>query len=216
MNLRVLLADDHPIVREGLRAVLGAHSDFLVVGEAEAGPAVLPLVEQLKPDVLVLDLMMPGLGGLEITRQVRDAAPQTCVVILSMHANEAYVAEAFRAGARAYILKQSAARELVTGLRTALAGQSFLSAQISQAAVAEYEQMTQPGAIDPFRRLTPREQQVLGLLAEGRTNSQIAAHLHIGQRTVETHRAHLMRKLNLHSIADVARFAMQQGLAGLD
>jgi DNA-binding NarL/FixJ family response regulator len=156
--------------------------------------------------------MMPGLGGLEITRQIRRTAQQVRVVILSMHASEAYVAEALRAGAMGYILKKSASGELVAGLRAALAGQRYLSAQISTAALAEYEQSNQSGVIDLLQTLTFRERQVLGLLAEGLTNSQIAACLGIGQRTVEMYRANLMRKLNLHTTADLVRYAVQQGL----
>jgi two-component system, NarL family, response regulator NreC len=159
--------------------------------------------------------MMPGLGGLEIARQARRLAPQTRVVILSMHANEAYVAEALRAGAQGYILKESASQDLVAGLRAVLAGHRYLSAQISLEALAEYDQMAEADAPNPRQALTARERQVLSLLAEGLTNGQIAARLRVGQRTVETHRANLMRKLNLHTTAELTRYAMQQGLVPL-
>jgi DNA-binding NarL/FixJ family response regulator len=212
MSSRILLADDHPIVRDGLRAVLEAHPDLRVVGEADDGSAVLPLVEQLRPDVLVLDLIMPGTSGLELTRQVRRTAPRTGVVILSMHANEAYVAEALRAGASAYVLKKAASQELVAGIRAALAGECYLSTQISREILAEYQQATQSGVVDLFETLTPRERQVLDLLATGLSSNQIAARLGIGSRTVETHRANLMRKLNLHSTAELVRYAVQRGL----
>ena len=212
MTIRILLADDHPIVRDGLRAVLEAHADLRVVGEAEDGPAVLPLVEQLKPDVLVLDLIMPGAGGLEVTRQVRRTAPRTCVVILSMHSNEAYVAEALRAGALGYVLKKAASQELVAGIRAALAGDCYLSTQISREILAEYQHATQSAAVDLFETLTPRERQVLDLLVTGLSSNQIAGRLGIGSRTVETHRANLMHKLNLHTTAELVRYAVQHGL----
>lgn len=214
MSIRIFLADDHPIVRDGLRAVLATHADLKLIGETGDGLQVLPLVAQLQPDVLILDLMLPGQSGLEIAFELRQRASGTRIVILSAYADEAYVAEALRVGAAGYVLKKSAASELVAAIRAAAAGQVYISSQLSREALALHmlPTSTKPPIADALLTLTPRERQVFSLLAKGLTNGQVAAHLHIGQRTVETYRANIMHKLNLRTTADLVRLALQRGL----
>jgi DNA-binding NarL/FixJ family response regulator len=182
-----------------------------VVGEAGTGLDVLPLVQQLRPDVLVLDLMLPGLGGLEVTRQVRRQCPATRVLILSMHATEPYVLEALRSGASGYLLKSGPSGEVLEGVQAAVAGRHYLSPPLSERAIQAYAERAQ-GAEDVYDTLTTREREVLQLAAEGRANAAIAERLGISARTVETHRAHLMRKLGLDSAADLIRYSIRRGL----
>jgi DNA-binding NarL/FixJ family response regulator len=214
MAVTLVLADDHRIVRQGLRALLATEPDVRLLGEAADGLEALRLVERLKPDVLVLDLMMPALGGLEVARRVAAEVPRTRVVILSMHANEAYVAEALRAGASAYVLKESGAEELLRAVREAAAGRQFLSPAISQQAVTDYARRAAPSS-DPLATLTDREREVLCLTAEGLSGSTIARRLFISPRTVETHRANLMRKLGVHNQRELVRYATQRGIPPL-
>jgi len=208
----IILADDHHVVRQGLRALLEAEPDFRVVGEAGDGLEAIQLVERLQPAVLVLDLVMPGLSGLEATRQVRQRSPQTRIVILSMYSTEAYVVEALRNGAAAYVLKRATSDELVHAIREAVAGRRYLSPPLSQRAIELYVQKAEATAMDKYVTLTNREREVLGLVAQGHTNTQIAALLSISPRTVEMHRANLMKKLDLHSQADLIRYALKRGL----
>jgi DNA-binding NarL/FixJ family response regulator len=210
--ISIVLADDHPIVRQGLRALLQAEPDFRIVGEAGDGLEAAQLVERLQPDVLVLDLMMPGLDGLAVTRQVSQRAPHTRVVILSMYANEAYVLEALRAGAVAYVLKASNSAELVRAVHEVTAGRRYLSPPLSERAIEAYLEKAEAAALDPYETLTAREREVLHLAAEGRTNAEIARRLTISPRTVEMHRSSLMRKLGLRSQADLIRYALRRGI----
>jgi DNA-binding NarL/FixJ family response regulator len=212
----ILLADDHHIVRQGLRALLEAESDFHLVGEAGDGLEAVRLAESLQPNVLVLDLMMPGLNGLEVTRQVKKRCPRTSVVILSMHANEGYVLEALRNGAGGYVLKDSSAADLVQAVREAVAGRRYLSPPLSERAIEAYLEKAQSATLDIYETLTTREREVLQLIAEGHTNADIAARLSISPRTVEVHRANLMRKLNLHNQTDLVRFALRRGILPMD
>ncbi len=212
----VLLVDDHHVVRQGLRVLLEAEPGLSVVGEAADGLEVAKLVEHLKPNVLVLDLVMPSLNGLEVTRHVRQHFPETRVVILSMYANEAYVLQALRNGADGYVLKDATATELVQAVREAAAGRRYLSAPLSERAIEAYVQKTQPGTLDVHETLTTREREVLQLAAEGYKNPQIAARLGISPRTAETHRANLMRKLGLNTQTDLIRYAMQRGILPME
>jgi two-component system response regulator NreC len=212
----IVLADDHHVVRQGLRSLLEAEPDFSVVGEAGDGLEAAQLVERLQPDVLVLDLMMPGLNGLEVTRQVSQRSSRTHVVILSMHPNEAYVLEALRAGATAYVLKESTSAELVRAVREAVAGRRYLSPPLSERAIEAYMQKAKSAALDPYETLTAREREVLHLAAEGHANAEIADRLFISRRTVETHRANLMRKLGLRSQTDLIRYALQRGILPME
>lgn len=213
MSITIVLADDHHIVREGLKTILNAQPDFQIVGEADDGLQVGPLVERLKPSVLVLDLMMPGLNGLEISRQVRRNTPQTQIVILSMHANEAYVAEALAAGAAAYLLKRATSDELINAIHEAVAGRRYLSSPLSDRLIDAYiRKLEAEEEDDPYATLTPREREVLHLAAEGSTNNEIAERLSLSVRTVEKHRSNLMHKLGLKTQTDLIRYAFQRGL----
>jgi DNA-binding NarL/FixJ family response regulator len=211
----VVLADDHPVVRQGLRALLHSEPDIRVVGEAGDGLEATQLVERLKPNVLLLDLMMPGLNGLEVTRQVNQRAPQTRVVILSMYANEAYVLSALRNGAAGYVLKDAHTADLLRAVREVALGRRYLSPPLSERAIESYIQRDAAAQLDRYEMLTLREREILSLSAEGYTTLQIADRLFISPRTVETHRANLMRKLALHSQTDLVRFALQRGIVPL-
>jgi len=214
--ITVVLADDHHVVRNGLRALLGAEPDVSVVGEAADGLETVALVERLRPKVLVADLMMPALNGLEITRQVLRRSPDTRVVILSMYSNEAYVLEALKIGASGYVLKGATASDLLTAIREAAAGRHYLSPPLSEQAVAAYRERANVTEGSAHDTLTTREREVLHLAAEGRTNAEIGQRLSISPRTAETHRANLMRKLDLHSQVDLVRYALDRGLISDD
>ena len=207
-----MLADDHPVVRQGLRALLEAEQDFTIVGEAADGLEVAGLVERLRPNVLVLDLMLPGLGGIEVTRQICHRFPQTRVVILSMYANEAYVLEALRNGAAGYVIKEASAAQLVQAVREVSAGRRYLSPPLSENAIEAYIQKAQATPLDLYETLTTREREVVHLAATGNSNVEIADRLGISSRTAETHRANLMRKLGLHSQTELIRYAMRRGI----
>jgi DNA-binding NarL/FixJ family response regulator len=211
VTIRLVLADDHPVVREGVRALLESDSDFEVVGQADDGVEVQGLVERLHPDVVVLDLMMPGRSGLDVTRQLAGQAAAPPVLILTMHDNEAYVIEAMRSGAAGYALKQAAAGELARGIRTVAAGDRYLSPSLSERALETYIRRSH-GPSDPYDALTPREREVLQLAGEGHGNAEIASLLFISRRTVETHRAHAMKKLGLRNQVDLALYAVRQGI----
>jgi DNA-binding NarL/FixJ family response regulator len=216
MTLAIVLADDHPVVRRGMRSLLESQPDFAVVGETGDGLETVRLVERLRPDVLILDLMMPGLSGLEALRIVRQRAPQTRVVVLSMHSNNAFVAEALKNGATAYVLKGSTEEDLILAVQEASAGRRFLSAPVTERAIEAYIEQARAAQLDPHETLTAREREVLQLSAEGKTSSEIAARLHISHRTVENHRAHLMRKLGLQNQSEVVRYALRRGLIPLE
>jgi DNA-binding NarL/FixJ family response regulator len=211
----VVLADDHAIVRQGLRAVLEATSEFAVVGEVADGLQVPEVVERLRPKVLVLDLMMPGLNGLEITRQVHHRCRETRVVILSMHADEAYVVEALRNGAAGYILKDASTTEVAQAVREVAAGRRYLSQPLSERAIEAYTEKAQAAPLDLYETLTTREREVLQLAAEGYSSTEMAARLGISPRTADTHRANLMRKLGLQSQTDLVRYALRRGILPL-
>jgi two-component system response regulator NreC len=208
--IKILLADDHTMVRQGLRSLLEEESDLSVVGEAKDGPETIALTESLRPDVLVVDLMMPGVGGLEVMRQVGRKVPSVRFVVLSMYANEAYVVEALRSGAMGYVLKDTGAEELVRAIRHVSQGGRYLSPPLSEGALEAYLERVRGGGAE--EALTPREREVLQLAAEGRSNAEIAERLFISPRTAETHRANLMRKLGLHSQAELIHYAFQSGL----
>ena len=209
---RIVLADDHLIVRQGLRALLEANSDFSVDGETGDGLEAVELVEKLTPDVLVVDLAMPSLNGLEVTRRVVKSSPQTSVIILSMHANEAYVLEALKSGAAGYVLKDSSSTELVQAIHEVTAGRRFLSAPLSDRAIEAYMHRVNQDAKDRYETLTNREREVLHLSVEGKSSKEIAARLSISTRTAEAHRANLMRKLDIRTQTDLVLFALQRGI----
>lgn len=213
MNLTsIVLADDHQVVRQGLRALLEAEPGFQLVGEAGDGLEAVRLVDRLRPKVLIVDLMMPGLNGMEVIRQAARAFPQTRIIVLSMHADRAYVVQALKNGATGYVLKDAGATELIRAVLEVTAGRRYLSPPLSERDISDYLANAATSSLDPYETLTSRERQVLQLVAEGHTNPEIAARLSISPRTVEVHRAHLMHKLGLESQSDLIRFALRRGI----
>lgn len=212
----IVIADDHEIVRQGLRSLLETAPDFQVIGEADNGLETVQLVERLQPEVLIVDIMMPGLNGLEVTRQVKQRFPQTQIIILSMRTNEAYVLEALRNGAAGYVLKAGSTAELIQAVYEVTAGRRYLSPLLSERAIEAYVQKARETLPDPYETLTNREREVLQLAAEGRTTPEIASLLSISPLTAMTHRNNMMRKLSLHTQADLIRYALQRGILLLE
>lgn len=212
----IVLADDHQLVRQGLRALLEAEPDFSVIGEASDGFAALEVVKRVRPNVLVLDLMMPGLNGLEVARQLSKHATHTKVVVLSMYNSEGYVLESLANGASAYVLKDSDSADLVHAVREVMAGRRYLSPPLSDRAIEVYQQKAKAVALDKYETLTTREREVMQLTAEGHTSHEIADRLGISTRTAETHRANLMHKLDLHTQSDLIRYALRRGIIPIE
>lgn len=210
-RIRVLLADDHTIVRQGLVGILKASDDMDVVGEAADGAEAVDKAVKLKPDVVVLDVSMPHLNGIEAARRIRDALPAARVLVLTMHDDEEYVLKMVRAGASGYLLKDSAASELIAGIRALKAGKVYFGPHASRA-LAEAYQSDRPLPADPFERLTDREREIFQLVVEGKTNSQIAELLFISPKTVDNHRTRMMEKLGIHGTAELVRFAAKHKL----
>jgi two-component system response regulator NreC len=211
---RIVLADDHAILREGIRALLEDQPDMAVVGEAADGRRAVELAREQSPDLVVMDIGMPLLNGLEATRQIKREYPQVSVLVLTMHDNEEYVAQILAAGASGYVLKRAASSELVTAIRAVAAGQSYLSPAVTKLLIEGYigRQPAAPAVVDPFDTLTAREREVLQLVAEGHTNSQIAKLLNISLKTVKAHRSNLMQKLGLHDRGELIKVAIQRGI----
>lgn len=214
-KIRVLLADDHTIVRKGLRALLEGEAGIEVIGEAEDGREAVRMVQQLLPDVALMDLSMPGLSGLEATRQIKKRFPEVKVVVLTRYASEEYVFQILRAGASGYVVKKAAPTELVLAIQSAYRGDSFLSPAISRPVIEEYIRQAEAMEENSYDRLTNREREVLQLIAEGHSSREIAELLHITDRTVRTHRGHLMDKLDIHSTAELAQYAIRKGIVSL-
>ena len=210
--IRIVLVDDHGVVRAGLRALLDAEDDLRVVGEEGDGLEAIELIDRLRPDVAVVDLAMPGLNGLEVIREVTARTPATRLVVLSMHASDAHVRQALRSGAAAYVVKDVGVAELVTAVREAVAGRRYLSAPFAERAIEAYVSREGPEGLDRYGTLTAQERKVFHLAAQGLSHAEVAARLGIRQRTAETHRANLMRKLDLHSQAELAVDARRRGL----
>ncbi len=212
-RIRVLLADDHAILRAGLRMMLNAQRDIEVIGEASDGRQAISEAQRLLPDVILMDISMPECNGIEATRQVKRLLPETRVLVLRMHAHEEYLFQMLRAGAAGYILKEAADTELITAIRVVSAGRFYLSPSAQSMMVGDYLQRVRSGEErDSYSALTEREREILKLVAEGHTNNQIAERLFISPKTVDTHRTHIMDKLNLHSRAELVKYAMRRGL----
>ncbi len=211
MAVRVLIADDHAIVRAGLRAVLKGEAGMELVGEAAGGEEALALVESLQPDILVLDLSMPDLDGIQVTRRVQSAAPGVRVLILTVHEDEALLREAIRAGAAGYILKHAAEAELIAAIHTVQMGETYVHPKLVRSLLVEPEKQLSPSP-QPETLLTPRELDVLNLIVQGYTNRQIAGELKLSVRTVEGYRANMTEKLGLHSRAELVRYAREHKL----
>ena len=212
-TIRILLADDHTIIRSGLRLLLEQQPDFKVVAEANDGREAVQLVSKHHPEVAILDIGMPQLNGIEATRQIVSASPETQVLILSMHSDEGYVLRALKAGARAYILKNSAEADLIRAVRSVAEGKSFFSPVISKMLLEDYvRQVREKEVEDSYDLLTPREREILQLLAEGRTNKEVANVLGLSLHTVETHRGNILEKLNLHGVPELILYAVRKGI----
>jgi len=216
-KIRVVLADDHTIVRKGIRSLLEEEEGIEVVGEAEDGREVLDIAAATEPDVVLMDVTMPSLNGLEATRRLKKALPQVKVLILTMHATEEYVFETLQAGASGYLLKRTAPTELIAAIRAVYQGESFLSPSISKTVIAEY--IRQVNKMDTgdvrYQKLTDREREVLQLIAEGHTNKEIAQILCVSSKTVESHRSSLTNKLDMRSPAELTKYAIRKGLISL-
>ncbi|MEA2709338.1 MAG: hypothetical protein QOF78_1939 [Phycisphaerales bacterium] len=219
MVTKILLADDHQIVREGLKSLLNSHEDMEVVGEARDGRSAVQMAKELGPDVVIMDVGMPHLNGIEATRQIMSREPDAKVVALSMHSDRRFMGEMLKAGAKGYLLKDGAFEELATAIRSVIANKVYLSPRIANVVVDDYVRRPpgqQNGETSAFARLTPREREVLQLMAEGRATKEIAMDLKVSIKTVETHRRQIMEKLSIHSVAELTKYAIREGLTSLD
>jgi DNA-binding NarL/FixJ family response regulator len=208
----VVLVDDHPIVREGVRRLLMTRPEFIIVGETDQGLMAVELAERLHPDLAIVDLMLPDLNGMEVTRRILRVSPPTRVAVISMYADDLHVVEALRAGATAYILKGANPETMLLAFREALAGRRYLTPPLADETIEAYSSRKAPRLADRYDLLTNREREVLELLARGMTYAEIADKLTISPRTAETHRTNLMRKLNLKTQTDITLYAVQRGL----
>ena len=212
-KIRILLADDHTVVRRGLRLLLEGQPEFSVVAEAADGKQAVDAVEAAKPDVVVLDIAMPNLNGIEAAQRILSVAPNTSIVILSMHSDESYVLRALKAGAKGYLLKDSAEGDLIEAIKSVTRGKTFFSPEITKMLAEDYvREIRARGIEDSYELLTPREREILQLLAEGKSNKDIATLLNLSLYTVETHRRNLQDKLNLHSFAELILYAVRKGV----
>lgn len=212
-KIRILLADDHTVMRAGLRLLLERQPDMAVVAEADDGRQTVDLADTHTPDVVVMDIAMPNLNGIETTRQIVNKHPKTSVVILSMHSDESYVMRALKAGARAYLLKDSAEADLIRAIRAVRDGKSFFSPAVSKLLLEDYvRQLQERGEEDSYELLTTREREILQLLAEGKSNKDVANLLNLSLYTAETHRAHILQKLGLHTVPDLILYAVRKGI----
>ena len=207
-RIRILLADDHAVVRQGFKMILAEQPDMEIAGEAANGREAVELAEKIKPDVVVMDVAMPELNGIEATRRLAASAPHIRVLALSMHKDSVYVREILRAGARGYLLKDSPAQDLLAAVRAVAGGKGYLSPAVSSAVLDDYRKHV----TNPIDLLTSREREVLQMLAEGKTNKEIATTLNLSVYTVDAHRGRIMEKLNVHSINELVRFAVRNGL----
>jgi two-component system response regulator NreC len=207
-TIRILLADDHTILRQGLKLILSSQPDLQVVGEAANGNEVVQLAQELRPDIVLLDVAMPELNGIDATRRMMETNPKLRILVLSMHKEAVYVREILRAGARGYLLKDVIDSELLSAVRSVARGDGYVSPAVSSALLSDYRQNIH----DPIDLLTKREREVLQLIAEGKTNKEVAAKLNLSVYTVDSHRGKIMEKLNLHSTGELVRFAIKHGL----
>ena len=216
MGITILLVDDHKILRQGLRTLLAKEIDMQVVAEAEDGRDAVRLVREMSPQVVIMDVGMPDLNGIEATRQILQESPETKVIALSMHSDRRFVTNMIKAGASGYLLKDSAFEELATAIRVVMARKTYLSHEIAHVVVKDYVQGGSKDDPSVFSILSPREREVLQLIAEGKTNRQIAEMLNVSLKTIETHRQQIMNKLEIHNIVELTKYAIREGLASLD
>ena len=215
-NIRILLADDHQILRDGLRTILEKESGMEVVAQAATGLEAANLAEKFQPDIAIMDLSMPDLNGIEATRQIRVSTPKTKIIILSMHSDRRFIAEALRAGASAYLLKDCAFEELIAAVRTVIANHVYLSPQIAKIVLKDYVKGISEKEPSAFTLLTNRERQILQMIAEGKTTKEVASELKISIKTVETHRHRIMEKLEIDNLAGLVKYAVREGLTSLE
>jgi len=216
LTVTILLADDHPLVRRGLRNLLETETNFSVVGEAQDGLQVIELVEKLHPEIVVVDLMMPNLNGLEVLKQVRHRSPKTRMIVLSMQSADPYVVEAFRSGACGYVLKDSAPDEIINAIHAALLNTKYISPKLPERLLNAASEPVGYAELDPYETLTAREREILQMASEGKTASEIARILSISPRTAELHRTRMMKKLGLHGQTELVRYAVKRGILPLD
>ncbi len=216
MKTRVILADDHAIVREGLRSILENELGMIVLAQAESGRTAIELTLKLRPDVVIMDISMPDLNGMEATSRILAEVAGVRIIALSMHADKRYVAEMLKAGASGYLLKHSALDELERAIQTVLAGKTYVSPAIAGVMVKDYVEHLKAKTEGLPALLTPKEREVLQLIAEGKSTKEIAGKLNVSVPTVETHRQHIMEKLNLHTVAELTKFAIREGLTSLE
>jgi len=212
-QIRILLVDDHTVMRSGLKLLLEREADFLVIGEAADGRAAIQLAEAISPDVVVMDIAMPVLNGIEAAARITSSKPKTAVIVLSMHSDESYVLRALKSGVKGYLLKDSAESDLIAAVRHVMTGKTFFSPAITNMLVQDYiREIRQRGVEDSYELLTSRERELLQLMAEGRTAKEIAADLNLSAHTMDTHRANIMRELNVNSISELILYAMRKGI----
>lgn len=216
MPYRIVLADDHKIIRDGLKALLEKEREIEIVAEAENGRQALQLVRKLAPDVVIMDISMPDLNGIDATRQITAEQPTVKVIALSMHSQRQFVDGMLRAGVSAYLLKDTAFEELVKAVRIVLSGKKYLSPDVTDIVFQDYQQPAAPDGAIPAVELTLREREVLQLIAEGIATKSIASRLNISVKTVETHRKHIMEKLDLHTVAELTKYAIREGITSLE
>lgn len=214
-RLRVLLADDHRIVREGIRKLVENCRDIEVVGEAEDGFSAIKLAEELSPDIIVMDISMPNLNGLDAIRLILEKLPGVRIIVLSMHADRRFVAEALKAGAMGYLVKSNAFEQMLKAIAAVVAGHTYLSPEISDVVLKDYAASVSDSRQSAFSVLTPREREVLQMMAEGNAMKNIAQRLGVSIKTIETHRQRIMDKLEIHSVAELTKYAIREGITSL-
>ena len=217
MHIRVFLADDHTVVRDGLRILLEAQGDIQVVGDASDGRVTVQQVQQLRPDVVVMDIAMPGLNGIDATREIEQLCPTVQILMLSMHSTNEHIYQSLAAGARGFLLKESAGAEVVQAVRALVAGRRYFSEKITDTAAMELPDRTRQTALkSPIERLSPRERQILQLVAEGKTSAEIADMLYLSAKSIETYRSRMMQKIGVSDLSALIKFAIQHGLTTLN
>jgi DNA-binding NarL/FixJ family response regulator len=216
MSVQIIIADDHKLMREGLSSLLNQNGNIIVVGQANNGREAVQLTERFRPDLVVMDVSMPDLNGIDATRQIISRSPKTKVIALSMHSDRQFVAEMFRAGAKGYLLKDSAFEELANAILKVARNETYIAPKLSGFNIEDYTRSEEPNDVLLKPRLSDREREVLQMMAEGKGTKEIAAHLHLSAKTVETHRQHLMDKLEIYSVAELTKFAIREGLTSLD
>ena len=214
--IKIMICDDHKILRDGLKALLKGDSEYEIVAEAGSGREALAKARKTRPDIIIMDIAMPGLNGIEATRKIKCYLPRSKILILSMHSSKEYVLEALKAGAMGYLMKETASRDLISAIHKIHGGEIYLNGVFSQYVIDEFMHLTNKHNLSLSKNLASREKEILQLVAEGKSNKAIASILNVSQKTVETHRHHIMNKLDIHDIAGLTKFAIRTGLVALE